>query len=99
MFEVRNPPHPGKILRDEILLELEVSLSEAARALGVSRTLLSRFINERSRVSLDLAIRLGTWLGGDPHTWLRLQANYDLWHAKHTVCILPRVEQASSIRP
>ena len=77
-----NPSHPGDILREDILPELNLTVTDAANQLGVSRVALSRMINGRSALSADMAIRLAQWLGGEAETWLRLQMQYDLWQAK-----------------
>lgn len=79
MSRMHNPPHPGEVLRDTVLAEL--SVSDFARRLGVSRVALSRVINGRAAVSAEMAIRLSAALGGSAESWLRMQAAYDLWHA------------------
>ncbi len=78
-----NPPHPGSILKEDVLPELGLKVSEAAAQLGVSRVALSRVINGRSAISADMAIRLETWMNGPTaESWLHMQANYDLWQAR-----------------
>lgn len=84
MSRMFNPPHPGDILREDVLPELAISVTDAARQLGVSRVQFSRFINGRSAVSADLAIRLALWLGGNAQSWMRMQADYDLWQAENS---------------
>lgn len=79
MSRMHNPPHPGEVLRDSVLSE--ISVSEFARRLGVSRVALSRVVNGRAAVSAEMAIRLAAALGGSAESWLRLQAAYDLWQA------------------
>lgn len=79
MSRMHNPPHPGEVLRDTVLAEL--SVSEFARRLGVSRVALSRVINGRAAVSAEMAIRLAAALGGSAESWLRMQVAYDLWRA------------------
>jgi len=79
MSRMHNPPHPGEVLRDTVLAEL--SVSDFARRLGVSRVALSRVINGRAAVSAEMAIRLSAALGGSAESWLRMQAAYDLWRA------------------
>jgi len=91
-----NPPHPGDILREDVLPEMAISVTEAARQLGVSRVQLSRFINGRAGVSADLAIRLAMWLGGNAQTWMRMQADYDLWQAEHSGRPQPKVERIAA---
>jgi addiction module HigA family antidote len=71
---MHKPPHPGEVLRDTVLAE--ISVSEFARRLGVSRV-----VNGRAAVSAEMAIRLAAALGGSAESWLRLQVAYDLWQA------------------
>ena len=80
MTRMHNPPHPGEVLQDTVLGEL--SVTEFAKRLGVSRVALSRVVNARAAVSAELAIRLAAALGGSAESWLRMQATYDLWHAQ-----------------
>ena len=90
------PPHPGEIIREDVLPELAISVTEAARQLGVSRVQFSRFINGRAAVSADLAIRLAMWLGGNAQSWMRMQADYDLWRAEHSGKPAPQVERIAT---
>ena len=96
MGRMFNPPHPGEIVREDVLPEMAISVTEAARQLGVSRVQLSRFINGRAGVSADLAIRLAMWLGGNAQTWMRMQADYDLWQAEHSGRPQPKVERIAA---
>lgn len=63
-----NPPHPGETLREDVLPALGLTVSEAAQQLGVSRVTLSRVLNGKAAISIDLARRLEIWLGG-PEAW------------------------------
>ena len=76
---MHNPPHPGEVLQDTVLSE--ISVTDFAARLGVSRVALSRVANGRAAVSADMALRLAAALGGSAESWLRMQASYDLWHA------------------
>ncbi|MGH8707360.1 MAG: HigA family addiction module antitoxin, partial [Burkholderiales bacterium] len=76
---MHNPPHPGEVLRDTVLSEGGISVTEFARKLGVSRVALSRVTNGRAAVSADMALRLAAALGGSAESWLQMQAMYDLW--------------------
>jgi antitoxin HigA-1 len=78
---MHNPPHPGEILRDTVLADDRISVSEFARKLGVSRVALSRVVNGKAAVSADMALRLAAALGGSAESWLQMQASFDLWHA------------------
>ena len=81
---MRNPSHPGDIIRD-CLDELKVNVTETAKALGVTRSALSRLINRRAGVSPEMALRLAQAIGSTPGFWLRLQLNYDLAHIQSRV--------------
>jgi|SRR6516164_8303057 len=74
---MKNPNHPGDIIRD-CFAELGVNVTEGAKALGVTRAALSRLINRKAGVSLEMAVRLEKALGSTAGFWLRLQLNYDL---------------------
>ena len=78
---MKNPPHPGLSVRYDCLEPLELSVTEAARKLGVSRKQLSELVNARSGISPEMAIRLDKAFGGGADTWLRMQAAYDLAQA------------------
>lgn len=82
-----NPFHPGESIREDILANLGLSVTEAARQLGVARVTLSRLIHGQAGISADMARRLEAWLGGpkkgpSAESWMRMQADYDLWQAK-----------------
>lgn len=79
---MHNPSHPGLIIRDDVLPELQLSVNEAAEQLGVSRVTLSRVINGRSAITADMALRVGKWVGNGPEIWLRMQGQYDLCQAR-----------------
>lgn len=80
MARMHNPPHLGEVLADTVLLELTVT--ELAERLGVSRVALSRVVNGHAAMSAELAIRLACLLNGSAESWLCLQVSYDLWHAE-----------------
>lgn len=82
MSKMFNPPHPGEVLRDGVFTDTGLTVTEAARQLGISRVQLSKVLNGKSGISADLAVRLGLWLGHSPESWLRMQADYDLWQAE-----------------
>jgi antitoxin HigA-1 len=79
---MRNPSHPGLIIRDDVLPDLQLSVNEAAKQLGVSRVTLSRVINGRSAIMAEMALRMGKRVGNGPEIWLRMQGQYDLWQAR-----------------
>ncbi|MEO8315224.1 MAG: HigA family addiction module antitoxin [Pseudomonadota bacterium] len=82
MTRMHNPPHPGEILKDTVLADGALTVSEFARRLGVSRVALSRVANGRAAVSAELAIRLAAALGGSAESWLHMQGAFDLWQAR-----------------
>lgn len=81
-----DPPHPAAILREDVLPALNLTVTQAAEQLGVSRVQLSRVLNERASISPDMALRLEQWLGaergGRADFWLGMQLDYDLWQAR-----------------
>ena len=81
---MHNPPHPGGIVRRQCLAPLGLSVTCAARCLGITREALSDLVNKRASVSADMAIRLSKAFGSTPETWLGLQMAYDLWQARHS---------------
>ncbi len=82
---MRNPPHPGLLIRRECLEPLGLTVTEGAKALGVTRQALNNVVNGKAAVSPEMAIRLSKAFGGTPDTWLRLQMNYDLAQARARV--------------
>jgi addiction module HigA family antidote len=75
---MRNPPHPGAFIRAEILDPLNLSVSEGAKALGVSRPALSNLLNGRAELSGDMALRIEKAFGVTMDTLLRMQASFDI---------------------
>ena len=89
-----NPPHPGEIIREFCIEPLNLSVTEAANALGVTRKTLSALLNGRSGISPEMALRLSKVFGRTPEGWLRLQIQFDLSKTEQSVDIrrLKRVE-------
>lgn len=75
------PPHPGEYLREDILPSLNMTITEFAEHLGVTRNTASKLINERTGVSTDMAIRLGQAFKNGARFWLALQMQYDIWQS------------------
>ena len=75
---MKNPAHPGKIIKHDCIEALGLNVTDAAEALGVVRTTLSRVINEKASVSPEMAIRVSKAFGGTPEHWLRMQLAYDV---------------------
>jgi antitoxin HigA-1 len=80
-MRMHSPPHPGELVREECLEPLGLTVTAAARALGVTRKALSELTNGHSGISPEMAIRLAKAFGGAAETWLGMQMEYDLWHA------------------
>jgi len=78
----RPPTHPGDFLRDDVLPALELTVSEAARQLRVTRQTLHRILSGRSGISPEMAVRLGKFCGNGAAVWLSMQHAYDLWYAE-----------------
>jgi addiction module HigA family antidote len=80
---IQSPPvHPGEILREDVLPALRLSVTAAAKQLGIARQTLHRILAERAAVTPEMAVRLGKFCGNGPGVWLRLQQTHDLWHAE-----------------
>ena len=75
---MKNPLHPGAIVREECLKPLRLSVTEGAKQLGVGRQALSNLVNERAAVSIEMAYRLAKAFGSTPETWLGMQLAHDL---------------------
>jgi len=81
-MHMHNPPHPGEIIRELCIEPLELSITEAAEGLGVSRKTLSAILNGRAGISPEMALRLSMAFNTSPESWLNQQSQYDLWQAK-----------------
>lgn len=92
----RAPAHPGELLREDVLPALDISVSEAARHLRVTRQTLHRVLAGAAAVTPNMAVRLGKLCGNGPGIWLRMQENYDLWHAERELA--EEVEQIPTLR-
>ena len=86
---MKEPPHPGSAVRSLCLEPNDLTVTKAAKILGVTRQTLNNLVTEKSGVSPEMAIRLSKAFGGTPDVWLRMQMNYDLAQAK---------EKSSSIK-
>lgn len=79
---MHNPPHPGEVLRKLCLEPLGLSVTEVAKALGISRKTLSSILNGRSGISPEMAIRLSLAFDTTAESWMNQQVQYDLWQAE-----------------
>ncbi len=89
-----NPPHPGEVLRELCIEPLGLTITDAARSLGVSRKTLSAILNERAGISPEMAIRLSMAFDTTAESWLNQQIQYDLWIANQSLGNL-KVEKLS----
>jgi addiction module HigA family antidote len=81
-MKMHNPPHPGEVLRQLCLEPTSLTVTDAARSLGVSRKALSSIVNGHTGISPEMAIRLSIAFNTSAESWLNQQLQYDLWHAE-----------------
>lgn len=91
---MKNPPHPGGIVLRECIEPLGLTITDAAAALGVTRTTLSELVNGRRGISAEMAVRLSKVFGGSAASWLVQQAHYDLAHVRADRIKLNRLQMA-----
>jgi addiction module HigA family antidote len=91
--QTRVPTHPGELMREIIEEHVNLSVTDAARRMGVSRQALHAVLRGRSAVSADMALRFARLVGGEPELYLRMQENRDLWTARQRLgAQLSRIE-------
>jgi len=78
----RQPTHPGAVLREDVIPDLDISVSAFANALHLSRQSVHGVLNESKPVTPNIALRLGKFLGNGPGIWLRMQEAHDLWQTE-----------------
>jgi antitoxin HigA-1 len=81
MIAKRKPTHPGEVLREDVLVPLELTVTEAAKRLRTSRKTLSAILNCRAPVTPDMAVKIARATGTTPESWLNMQSKLDLWNA------------------
>ena len=81
-MKMHNPPHPGEVLRELCLKPIGLTVTQAARVLGVSRKTLSSILNGRAGITPQMAVRLSLAWGTTAESWMNQQVQYDLWHAE-----------------
>ena len=81
-MKMHNPPYPGEVLRALCLEPLNLTVTDAARSLGVSRKALSSILNGHAGISPEMAVRLSIAFNTSAESWLNQQLQYDLWHAE-----------------
>lgn len=75
----RKPVHPGLVFKEDVLVPLGMSVTDAASDLGITRKALSEFINEKASLSPDMAVRIARATNTSPESWLAMQTKLDLW--------------------
>lgn len=81
-MRMHNPPHPGEILKEDVLPELGLTVGAFAAHLGITRPHLSKLLNRHAGITAEMDIRISEALDQPPGMWLRMQAAYDLWQAE-----------------
>ena len=81
-MKMYNPPHPGEVIKGLWLEPMNITITEASKALGVSRKTLSKIVNGSGNITSEMAVRLSIALGGSPESWMGHQITYDLWQVE-----------------
>lgn len=98
MMRKRKPTHPGIVIKEDILKPLNLTVTDAAKDLGVTRKTLSELINERSSLSPDMAVRIARATKTSPESWMNMQQKLDLWESENKdFNILPFPHASSSM--
>src|SRR5271154_701037 len=92
------PIHPGEIIKEDILPSVGLSVSGAAKALGVSRQMLHGILAGRKPLSAVMCLRVARLFGGSPEVWMRLQATYDLKKSEQNKKIMARVARIVPVK-
>jgi len=92
---MKNPPHPGVVIRYDCLEPLGLTVTEGAKVLGVTRQTLNNLVNGKAGISPEMAVRLSKAFGSTPETWLRMQMTYDLAQLKGREINVKRFKRAS----
>ncbi len=92
---MKNPPHPGRIVRQDCIEPLGLTVTGAAKVLGVTRQALNNLVNGKAGISPEMAVRISKAFGGSPEMWLRLQVNYDLAQVHRDLIEVKRYRRAS----
>jgi addiction module HigA family antidote len=92
---MKNPPHPGRVVRNDCIEPLGLTITEAAKVLGVTRQALNNVVNGKGGISPEMAVRLSKAFGASAEMWLRLQANYDLAQLRPDQIDVKRYRRAS----
>jgi addiction module HigA family antidote len=93
------PVHPGEIIKEDILPSVGLSVTAAAKALGISRQMLHDILAERKPLSAIMCLKVARLFGGSPEVWMRLQAAYDLKKAEQDKKVMSRVMRIVPVKP
>ena len=96
MITRRKPTHPGEVLREDVIKPLGLTVTDAAKRLGVTRKTLSAFLNGKSSLSPEMAVRIAKATRTIPESWLYMQAKIDLWKAEQTPTEVEEFEKVSA---
>ena len=94
-MSMKNPPHPGRIVRQDCIKPLGLTITDAAKVLGVTRQALNNVVNGKAGISPEMAVRLSKAFGGNAEMWVRLQSNYDLAQVRSENIDVKRYPQTS----
>ena len=93
------PVHPGEVIKEDILPSVGLSVTAAAKALGVSRQMLHDILAERKPLSAVMCLKVSRLFGGSPEVWMRLQASFDLKKAEQNKKVMERVARIVPVKP
>jgi len=93
----RRPTHPGEMLREDVIKPLGLTVTEAAKRLGVTRKTLSALINCKASLSPEMAVRIGKATRTSPESWLYMQSKLDLWLAEQKPPVVKEFEEVASL--
>lgn len=97
MIGERKPTHPGEILREDVIKPLGLTVTEAAKRLGVTRKTLSELLNCKASLSPEMAVRISKATRTTPESWLYMQAKLDLWNAEQKPTKVMKFEEAIAV--
>ncbi len=98
-YRLKNPPHPGGFVRTEIIEPLKLSVTAAAKVLGITRAALSAFLNERSALSPEMALRIEKAFGVSMETLMRMQGSYDIARTRRIESKIDVARYTGSLEP
>ena len=84
MDKLRKPVHPGSVFLNDVLIPLKLTVTEAARMMGITRKALSELVNEKSSCTVQMALRMAKVTHTSAESWLNMQVKLDLWNARQT---------------